>query len=70
MSGKEELDQEIAEAEALLSRLEAEEEGTRTRLAALRVQLAALEADQAAVRVHGPATQRQPIPQNAGEKVR
>jgi len=69
MAEKTELIAEIAKAEALLSRLRVEEEGTRTRLAALRAQLAALGADQTAVRVPARATRRRPVPQNADEKV-
>jgi hypothetical protein len=67
---KEELVQEIAKAEVLLSRLEAEQAQARTRLAALQAELAALEAAEPAVLVPVPATPPRPIPANAAEKVR
>jgi superfamily II DNA or RNA helicase len=67
---KEELVREIAKAEALLSRLEAEQTRTRTRLAALRAELAPVEAAEPAVRVSVPATLPRPIPASAEEKVR
>lgn len=70
MAEKNKLVAEITEAEALLARLEAEQARTRTRLAALRAELAAPEAAQTEVRVHVPATPIQPAPQSPEEKVR
>jgi superfamily II DNA or RNA helicase len=70
MAEKNKLVAEIREAEALLSRLEAEQERTKTRLAALRAELAAPEAAQTDVRVHVPATPPRPAPQSPEEKVR
>ena len=70
VSGKEELVRQIAEAEALLSRLEAERTQTRARLAALRAELASQETSETAVRVPVPATSPPPVPGSAAEKVR
>ena len=70
MAGKEELIGEVAKAEALLSRLEAEQEQARTRLAALRAELAAQGQAEPGIRVHLPATLPQPVPRSPAEKVR
>ena len=70
VSGKEELVRQIAEAEALLSRLEAERTRTRTRLAELRAGLASEETSGTAVGEPAPATSPQSAPGSAAEKVR
>jgi len=61
---------EIEEAEALLSRLETQQGQARTRLAALREELASQERAPPGIRVHLPATLPQPAPRNPEEKVR
>jgi superfamily II DNA or RNA helicase len=70
VAGKEELIREVAKAEDLLSRLEAEQEHARARLAALRAELAAQGQTEPAIQVHLPATPPQPVPRSPEEKVR
>jgi superfamily II DNA or RNA helicase len=60
---------EIEEAEALLSRLETQQGQARTRLAALREELASQERAPPGIRVQLPATLPQPAPRNPEEKV-
>ena len=70
MAGKEELIRDIAKAEALLSRLEAEREQAYARLAALRADLAALGQAEPGIHVHLPMALPQPTPRSPEEKVR
>ena len=70
MRRNDELIGEIEEAEALLSRLETQQGQARTRLAALREELASQERAPPGIRVHLPATLPQPAPRNPEEKVR
>ena len=70
MAKKERLIREVAEAEAHLSRLEAEQEKVRTRLAALRAELAAQGQGELGIRVPLPAGGPQPVPRSPEEKVR
>ena len=69
MAGKDELIAEIAKTEALLSHLKAEEERARTRLAALRAELAAQGQAEPGIRVCLPETLPQPVPRSPEEKV-
>jgi superfamily II DNA or RNA helicase len=69
VAGKEELIAEVAKTEALLSHLEAEQEQARTRLAALRAELAAQGQAEPGIRVHLPETLPQPVPRSPEEKV-
>ncbi len=69
MAGKNELITEIAKAEALLSRLEAEQAQARARLAALRAEVAAQGLAEPGIRVRVPVTPPQPVPQSPEEKV-
>ncbi len=70
MPRKDELIGEIEKAEALVSRLEAEQGQARTRLATLRAKLAAQGQAGPGIRVHLPVTPSQPAPQSPEEKVR
>jgi superfamily II DNA or RNA helicase len=70
VAGKEELIREVAKAEALLSRLEAEQEEARARLAALRAELAAQGQAELSIRVQLPVTLPQPVPRSPEEKVK
>ena len=70
MRRNDELIGEIEEAEALLSRLETQQGQARTRLAALREELASQERAPPGIRVQLPATLPQPAPRNPEEKVR
>ncbi len=70
MAGKDELIGEVAKAQALLSRLEAEQEVARTRLAALRAELAAQGQVEPCIRVRLPVTLPQPVPRSPEEKAR
>ncbi len=70
MAGKEELIRDVAKAEALLSRLEAEREQACARLTALRADLAALGQAEPGIRVHLPMALPQPVPRSPEEKVR
>ncbi len=67
---KDELIGEIEKAEALLSRLEAEQEEPRARLAALRAELAAQGQAELSIRLQLPVTLPQPVPRSPEEKVR
>jgi superfamily II DNA or RNA helicase len=66
---REDVVEEIERAEALLSRLEAEGEQARARLAALRVELASLAHAEPGIRVHLQTKLPQPAPRTAEEKV-
>jgi hypothetical protein len=70
VAGKEELIRDIAKAEALLSRLEAERDQAYARLTALRAHLAALGQAEPGIRVHPPTALPQPTPRSPEEKVR
>jgi len=67
---KAELIGEIERAEALLSRLDNEQDQARAHLAALRAQLVAQGQAEPGIRVYLPATPTQPVPRNPQEKVR
>jgi hypothetical protein len=67
---RDELIGEIEKAEALLSRLEAQQGQARTRLAALREELASHGQPEPGIRVLVPAGPSQPVPRDPEEKVR
>jgi hypothetical protein len=69
VAGNEKLIAEVARTEALLSDLKAQEERARVRLAALRAELAAQQAEPG-IPVHLPEAPAQPVPRNPEEKVR
>lgn len=69
LAGKDALLGEIREAEALLSSLEAEEARVRTRLAALRAELAAQGQAEPRIRVPRPVAAPQPVPRSPEEKI-
>lgn len=66
---RQELAGEIERTEALLSRLDAEQERTRKRLATLRAGLALLTHAEAGIRVHLQARPLQRVPRTSEEKV-
>jgi hypothetical protein len=66
----EELIGEIQKAEELLDRLEAEQGQARTRLAALRVELASQRQAEPPIQVRRPNSPPQPAPQSPEERVR
>ena len=70
MAGKEELLRDVAKAEALLSRLDAERDHVHARLTALRAELAALGQAEPGIRVHLPGAPPRPVPRSPEEKVR
>ena len=67
---KEDLLEEIDKAETLLFRLQADHAQVRTRLAALRAELAAQGWPEPGIRVHLPVAEPQPVPRSPEEKVR
>jgi superfamily II DNA or RNA helicase len=67
---KDDLVGEIEKSEALLARLEAEQQETRARLAALRTELAGQGKAELSIRVQLPVTLAQPVPRSPEEKVR
>lgn len=70
MAGKEELLRDVAKADALLSRLDAERDHVHARLTALRTELAALGPAEPGIRVHLPGTTPRPAARSPEEKVR
>ena len=70
MAEKDDLIREVAEAEALLTRFEAEQERARARLAALRAELAAQGQAEPGIRVPLRLALPQPVPRSPEEKVR
>lgn len=66
---REELAEEIERTEALLSRLDAEQEQARARLATLRAELALLTHAEPGIRVRLPAQPPQRVPRTSEEKV-
>jgi hypothetical protein len=69
VAGKEELPRDVAKAEALLSRLDAERDHVHARLTALRAELTALGQAEPGIRVHLPGAPPRPVPRSPEEKV-
>jgi hypothetical protein len=67
---RDELIGEIEKAEALLSRLDNEQNQARAQLAALRAELAAQRQAEPGIRVEIPLTPSHPVPRSPEEKVR
>jgi len=70
VAGKEELLRDVAEAEALVSRLDGERDHVHARLTALRAALTALGQAEPGIRVHLPGAPPRPVPRSPEEKVR